>query len=218
MTDQAKPTNSREWLYAAEMFFLGLGCCIYLWNLEPLPAWMNYLNWQPGMYTNLSYISHMSRAFGIAIVLMGFAGAIAKGAYPLLLGLLSWPVALWLYVGHADDIMKRGAYESGVAQWECFHPESRECLMGKFERAEMLHAPNNPKEPIEFNERERAVLEKFIAYTESPESKHPPMEGVFDAGPKYHAWRATWVAKMEEIFQDYPSIWAEPSPAHGGQK
>ena len=193
MTDQTK-TQGPDFL---GIFIAALGLAALVGLLAiPEPQWVSYLNWKPGTAL-LFHFGYVLPVLGSMVILYVLARLPIRSPHYL----LPFVAAGAVWMGEGMNVARHVGYLAGIAKVDCWAPETRQCLTGKFERLEHLAAP---KEPVVLTEKERQTYEKFMEVKARFEKSEPK-----SWAPEYTKWAEDYRAAMAEVFQGYPSAFKE---------
>lgn len=188
------PKNTASSRYTTESLSLSvigaLSCLAVAYAAARTPEWYSYLNWKPGLASLFVERAKLIAALFTAVVAMRMVLA-REPAYALL------GVACIIGALNAQDIARHIGYSTGVAKVECWSPDTRECLLGKFERIEKL---KNPVVPVVLTDKEKAVFTAFKATRASFEASKP--KGL---GDDFKKWAQDYRKALDHVFAGYPS-------------
>jgi hypothetical protein len=154
---------------------------------------LNYLNWMPGMYSIVSFLSAALFAvvwwalFGVMLLSM----VMRKTVIPFI------PVAILVAVlgfANTDEGVRKVAQFVGIAKLECWYPDSRECIEGKLRKAHELKITSHLKT------NELALLGKYESlWTESRKNRSESIE-------EYRIRQGHYWDDMKNLLGSYPSF------------
>jgi hypothetical protein len=156
------------------------------------PEWYAYLNWKPGIASLLASHAFLIAGLLTTAVALHLLRTQQLAYVPLVLACIA---ALF----NAQDIARHVGYSSGAAKVECWTPESRECLVGKFKRLEKL---KSHKVPVALTEKEQAVFVSFKATRDKFEASKPSW-----SSDEFKSWAQSYQAELDKVFAGYPSAY-----------
>jgi hypothetical protein len=193
MSTPANQSKKRFSLPSLALTAFGALSCVALSCIAyRTPEWYAYLNWKPGFASILADRAPFIAALLATVVALRMF-LLQQPAY-ILLGVAS---VIGLYNAH--DIARHVGYSTGIAKVECWTPESRECLLGKFERIEKL---KNHKVPVVLTEKESAVFTSFKSTRASFEATKPS-----GFGDEFKNWAQDYRKALDQVFAGYPSAY-----------